>query len=105
MKPVKMSLPAYPVAAKLATTAPSAGRGGAKRATCVNRDVQSGIFFHFPFSILIPGTESLARGARLARVASDAQGCAPRVDSVEPNVERVLTCTRQCHGSGQGRGW
>ena len=93
MKLFKRSLLATPVAAHLVTPAPSAGTGGARPATCVSRDVQSGSFLHCRTShILLSGTENPARGARPARVAFGAQSGAPRYTQptqVHPGAPRL----------------
>ena len=94
-----MSFLATPVAAHLAIPAPSAGTGGAKTATCVSQDAQSGNFY---IAYLLPGIESPARDARPARVTFDARRGAPRLDFVAKSAEGS-PCQRPCHGSGQGR--
>ena len=94
MKLFKRSLLATPVAAHLVTPAPSAGTGGARPATCVSRDVQSGSFFYIAEhqNILLPGTENPARDAKPARVAFGARSGAPRYTQptqVHPGAPRL----------------
>ena len=81
-----------PVAAHLVTPAPSAGTGGARPATCVSRDVQSGSFFyiaeHLTFYFQVQRTlqevQDLQELLSVHRVVHPGTPSPPRYTQVHP---------------------